>query len=107
MKRFFFLLFFFPIHVFSQQQPVIWNFGYHAGLDFSGGSPVPFNGSEINQWEGVATACDASGNLDFYTDGVTVWDANNDVMPNGTGLLGNGSSTHSATVVPMPNDPEK
>ena len=30
-----------------------------------------------------------NGNLLMYTDGAKVWDANNNLMPNGTGLLGN------------------
>src|SRR5678815_5797215 len=106
MKKYFTLLIFFPLIVFAQQQPVKWYFGYNAGLDFSGGNPVPVSGA-LFQWEGNATACDQTGNLEFYTDGVTVWDATHSVMPNGTGLLGNGSSTHSATVVPMPGNPDQ
>jgi hypothetical protein len=107
MKKLLLVIVLFPIVVFSQQQPEKWYFGYNAGLDFSSGNPVPINNSAIIQWEGNATACDTMGNLEFYTDGVTVWDATNTVMPNGTGLLGNGSTTQSATIVPYPNYPEK
>lgn len=52
--------------------------------------------------EGCASFSDTSGNLLFYTDGITVWDRAHQVMPNGTGLLGNSSSTQSAIVVPKP-----
>ena len=40
----------------------------------------------------------------FYTNGVTVWNANNQIMPNGTGLLGGAglSSTTAAVIVPKP-----
>jgi len=94
------------ISAFSQQ-PEIWYFGYNAGVDFSSGSPVSVSGNVMSQWEGVAVACDADGNLEFYSDGLSVWNANNQVMANGTGLLGNSSSTHSATVVPMPGNPDQ
>ena len=107
MKRLLLCLLIHPFIILAQQQPVIWHFGWEAGLNFSSGTPVPFNGSSMNQWEGCATACDTAGNLHFYTDGITVWDAANNVMPNGTGLMGNGSSTHSATIVPYPGHPEK
>jgi hypothetical protein len=107
MKKLLLILLLSPVLVFSQSQPEVWYFGYNAGLDFNSGSPVSFNGSAISQWEGNATACDTFGNVQFYSDGITVWDATNNVMQNGTGLLGNGSSTHSATVVPFPSHPEK
>jgi hypothetical protein len=38
----------------------------------------------------------------FYSDGVTVWNRNHVVMPNGTGLMGNNSSTQSAMIIPSP-----
>src|SRR4051812_30486685 len=91
----------------QQQQPEVWFFGSNAALDFSSGSPVSFNGSALVQWEGVATACDTAGNVEFYSEGMSVWNSNNQVMSNGSGLLGNSSSTHSATVVPMPGNPDK
>ena len=40
----------------------------------------------------------------FYTDGVTVWDRNHEIMPTGSGLLGNASSTQSGIIVPKPED---
>jgi gliding motility-associated-like protein len=42
------------------------------------------------------------GNLLFYTNGVTVWNKNHEVMPNGDELLGNVSSTQSALIVKKP-----
>ncbi|MCY7410504.1 MAG: T9SS type A sorting domain-containing protein, partial [Chitinophagales bacterium] len=93
-----------PLIAISQQQPVIWYFGHKAGLDFSSGSPVAITNGKVDQWEGVATACDIDGNLLFYTDGIKVWNKNHVVMANGNGLYGNSSTTQSATVVPVPGN---
>jgi hypothetical protein len=54
------------------------------------------------QFEGSASISDASGNLLFYTDGITVWNKNNSVMVNGTGLYAGSSSTQAALIVPLP-----
>src|SRR4030095_14737495 len=48
---------------------------------------------------------DSIGNLLFYTDGITVRNSNHAIMPNGTGLTGNSTSTHSAIILPMPGSP--
>jgi gliding motility-associated-like protein len=69
-----------------------WAFGYGAGLDFSTGSPVPFS-SSISTLEGCASLCDASGNLLFYTDGVTVWDNTHAAMPSGSAIVSYATSS--------------
>lgn len=83
-----------------------WVFGNKAGLDFSTPTPTPIAGSgsgfRINTSEGCASISDASGNLLFYTDGVSVWDSTNPSIPNIAGLQGNPSSTQSAIIVPDP-----
>jgi hypothetical protein len=56
----------------------------------------------MSQWEGCASISDENGDLLFYTNGITVWDANHDVMPNGNGLYGSTSSSQSAVIVPQP-----
>lgn len=89
---------------FSQGEGNIWYFGDHAGLDFNS-SPVQAltNGQLLTQ-EGVATISSSSGELLFYTDGVTVYNANHQTMLNGTGLNGHYSATQSAVIVPNPVD---
>ncbi len=87
-------------------QPTSWNwyFGTNCALNFSTGTPVSIAGSAISTWEGSASISDATGNLLFYTDGITIWDRNSNPMPGGNGtLLGNSSSTQSAVIVPKPN----
>jgi gliding motility-associated-like protein len=86
----------------SQGEADNWYFGQYSAMNFTSTGPVNVTGSAISTQEGNATISDASGNLLFYTDGGTVWNANNAVMTNGTGLMGNFSSTQSAVIVPKP-----
>lgn len=88
--------------VYSQKESANWYFGQFAGLDFNSGNPSPLLNGKLNTSEGCATISDVNGNLLFYTDGITVWDRRHEVMPNGQGLLGHGSSTESALIVPKP-----
>ena len=106
----FYILFFF-LHlvefVSAQGETNIWYFGYNAGLDFNSGSPELLLDGALYTDEGCATISDSAGNLLFYTDGVTVYNRNHQIMPNGTGLLGSFSSTHSAIAIPNPADENK
>ena len=84
-----------------------WHFGVGNGLDFSGGAPVAMTGLPISTSEGSASISDAAGNLEFYTDGITAWDATNTPMPFGTGLLGDPSSSQSGVIVPNPGNADQ
>lgn len=88
----------------GQQEGANWYFGYNAGLRFINSGPIVLTDGQIHTLEGVASISDKNGNLLFYTDGITVWNKNHTVMPNGTGLLGHFSSTQSAIVVPKVGD---
>ena len=96
------LLLCFSLITNAQHEADKWYFGVLAGLDFFSGSPVPVYGGALNTNEGCATISDNAGNLQFYTDGVTVWNKLHQVMPNGTGLMGGISSTQSSICVPLP-----
>lgn len=98
----FFLFLFFSV-CFSQGESNIWYFGNKAGMDFTSGSPVPLTNGQIDTVEGCATISNSAGQLLFYTDGIKVWNRNHIVMPNGSGLLGDPSSTQSAIIVPKPD----
>lgn len=87
----------------AQKESNIWYFGEHAGLDFNSGSPVALTDGELSTEEGCATISSAEGELLFYTDGTTVYNKNHEIMVNGTGLMGNWSSTHSVIIVPKPD----
>lgn len=79
-----------------------WYFGSGAGLDFGSGTPVSVTGA-INTYEGSASVSDAAGNLLFYTDGVSIWNKNHQVMSNGSGLAGDFSTTQAALIVQKPS----
>ena len=93
--------------VFGQLQNNNWIFGYGARVNFSGPIPVGSSIAAINSNESTASVSDpATGQLLFYTDGRKVWNANNQVMPNGANLLGglDNSCTQGALIVPFPED---
>lgn len=102
MKRSAVLLIFFFLFEFFLSAQRVWYFGNGAGLDFASGSPEPVFGSKLFTLEGCASACDETGKLLFYTDGVTVWTRSHHEMQNGTGLNGSQSSTQAALIVPKP-----
>jgi len=83
-----------------------WYFGEFAALDFNSGEPVSVSGSQLDVLEGSACISDDNGELLFYTDGLKIWDKTNNVMPNGSGLMGgaNTSSRNQALIVPSPNE---
>ncbi|MBI2967595.1 MAG: S8 family serine peptidase [Bacteroidetes bacterium] len=79
-----------------------WYFGSFAGVSFTSGNPIVLLDGKINTSEGSASISDINGNLLFYTDGVTVWDANHDTMPNGKNLMGSDDATQSAMILKKP-----
>lgn len=90
---------------FAQKEANFWYFGRNAGVDFSSGKPVAVTNGALNTDEGCAVISDKDGKLLFYTDGISVWNANHQLMPNGQGLKGNPSSTSSGVAVPKPESP--
>ncbi|HAD12875.1 MAG TPA: hypothetical protein DCF33_10620 [Saprospirales bacterium] len=94
-------------HSYAQKQNNQWRFGNGGGIDFNTIPPSNVSGVAITTPEGSASVADrATGSLLFYTNGLTVWNINNQVMPNGTGLLGGTptllSSTTAAVIIPKP-----
>jgi gliding motility-associated-like protein len=84
-----------------------WFFGQQAGVHFDGGNPIPNFDGQLTTIEGCAAISSTIGELMFYTGGTNVWDSTHTVMPNGSGLLGNPSSSQSAVIVPYPGFPSK
>jgi len=81
----------------------MWHFGVNAAVDFNSGAPVAVFGSALSSIEGTSTVCDGvTGALLFYTDGITVYNSQNNIMPNGTGLHGHSSSTQCGLIVRLP-----
>ena len=90
---------------YTQNHSNIWYFGHNAGLDFNSGDPVVLTNGELSTDEGCASISTTDGTLLFYTDGITVYNSQHNVMVNGTGLLGDASSSQSAIIVPKPCAP--
>lgn len=92
----------------SQNQNKQWYFGIGAGLDFTTNPPTILTSSSMSVAsitnEGTASIADATGNLLFYTDGVTIWNRSNAVMANGTGLFGHTSTSQAAMIVKQPGN---
>jgi gliding motility-associated-like protein len=93
----------------AQKQGNIWYFGSGAGLDFNSGSPSTLTDGQTydpqlydNEIECSSAISDSSGALLFYTNGMKIWNTDQQVMPNGDGILGNFSSTQGALIVPQP-----
>ena len=83
-----------------------WYFGDRGGLDFNtaGTTATVVTAAcptgPCVAGEGSTAISSSAGVLRFWTDGKTIWDRNGQAMPNGTGLLANGSTTQAAAVFP-------
>lgn len=87
---------------YSQKETNIWYFGDKAGLDFNSGEPVELSDGQLFALEGCATISDKNGQLLFYTNGKVVYNRTHDTMSNGIGLMGNGTSSQEAIIIPKP-----
>ena len=101
-----------PLICHGQKQGNVWFFGDHAGLNFNNNPPTPLLTGQTYMccsrgWnEGCSSISDSSGSLLFYTNGVKIWNRNQQVMPHGDSLMGNPSSTQSSLIVPQPGSSE-
>lgn len=90
----------------AQLQNSNWYFGDQAALNFpdvTGTLPPTILTNNAMSTTGSSTSVsDSAGNLLFYSDGITVWNKNHQVMPNGTGLFGNQAVSQSVVIVPNP-----
>jgi len=93
-----------PWTVSGQLEASNWFFGERAGLDFHPAPVRPQRGN-LSTIEGCSSFSHANGDLILYTDGITVYDAMHNIMPNGRGLTGDPSSTQSGLIVPHPGNP--
>lgn len=99
---------------FSQQTSV-WHFGRTQAanpgqkntgvtLDFST-SPLGVGcNSSIDTEEGSTSVGGGGNSTLFYSDGITVYDQDDNIMPNGMGLNGDPSSSQSGVAVPLPGN---
>ncbi len=102
MKNKFLLWFWilFPLLAFSQGENDNWYFGGQANINFAGTTPTVVNNSVMNAPAACGSISDSQGNLLFYTNGMTIWDRDHNVMLNGSGLTG---TVNSAQLLIMPD----
>lgn len=88
-----------------------WHIGQGAVVDFGINNKSPAvasravgPGSRETKLEGITTVSDKSGNLLFYSDGITVWDRNGEVMENSAGLSGTYTTTQAVASFPIDDD---
>ena len=99
--------------VYAQKEAYNWYFGHGSGMTWHTtqtltaedgtvltGLPMPLTGSAMNHYGGVFSMSDNAGNLMFYSDGITIWNKNHQVME--TGLWGHENAVQSGIVVPYP-----
>lgn len=110
LRKYYLLLFIIlvPFAIYAQGETSNWYFGQGAGIKFENdGSVTTLTDGQLDTFEGCSTISDSFGNLLFYTDGIRVFNRNHNIMQNGTGLLGDPSSTQSAIIIPKPGDEDK
>lgn len=102
----------------QDQRANFWYFGEGAGIDFNEQPPVAIAdrlGSDnilspvpIHSPEGVSVISDRNGQVVFSTDGVRVYDRNDDVIELSPGVPveigGQNGASQSALIVPVPGD---
>lgn len=95
----------FTISLSAQRQAANWYFGEKAGIKFNTDNSVSaLSDGEMSTIEGCTTISNDNGVLQMYTDGTFVYNADHDIMQNGSGLKGDQSSSQSAIIVPKPED---
>ncbi|SEJ56988.1 gliding motility-associated C-terminal domain-containing protein [Dyadobacter koreensis] len=91
----------------ANQEGAKWFFGGNAGLDFSSSPPAPITDGKVNTPEGSSSIANSKGVLQFYSDGIRIYNRDNEEMQcafSGTcePLKGSPSSTQSVLIVPQP-----
>lgn len=104
-----FFILIFALNFYAQKEANFWYFGENAGLDFSSGEPKTLNNGKLSTDEGCSSISNSDGDLLFYSDGITLYNSNHEIMTFSDGRLatsleGNPSSTQSALFVPNPTN---
>lgn len=87
----------------AQRQWETWAFGFGGCVNVGSDTPYPLEPSEMLQQEGCAAVSDPhTGELLFYTDGITIWNGLHVPISSRWRLRGNYSTTQSALIIPRP-----
>lgn len=95
----------FALSSFSQGQYNNWYFGTKAAINITSTSVTAITSSTLYCGDASASISDNAGNLLFYTNGVDVYDKNNNLMPNGIKLGADYDNQQGVLIVPKPGNP--
>jgi len=95
---FYLFLYFSSNLAFAQGEFNKWYFGANAGIDFNSTPPSALPAGAMNTIHASVSVADSMGSLLFYSEGLSVWNRNHQVMPNGSGLLGGQENQQVFTV---------
>ena len=92
-----------PLGAFAQGEGNIWIFGTGAGIDFNSGSAVAIS-SSCTGAEGTASISTEDGDLLMYSNGKSVWNREDDMMPGGSSLMTSdpSSTSQASAIFPVP-----
>ncbi len=90
-----------------QKQNNHWYFGNKAAIDFVTDPPTELKNSKMIAIEGCSSISDSTGELLFYTNGVTIWNSLHEIMNEGSGLLGQLSAVQTGLSIQQPNNPHR
>ncbi len=100
------LILFVIIKSFSQKETEHWYFGNRAAIKFNDKqTPNALTNSSMNTPFGSATISDKNGNLLFYTQGTTVFNANHIPMQDGVQLASDNEVLQTSIIIPKPDSP--
>ena len=85
----------------------IWIFGDHIGVDFNTEPPSAITNTATSIKEACASVADSNGQLLFYTNGNEIYNKNHSPMPNGSGIMGDSSSSWGAMIAPVLGEKDK
>ena len=102
------LIVFITFHSFGQKEAANWYFGWQAGITFNTNPSSALTNSKMTAYGGCSSISDPNGNLQFYTNGNTIFNKNHDTMLFGSGMMGDytyGNWGQSVIIVPRPTFP--
>lgn len=107
-KLFCFILLFSSLINLSAQQFNNWYFQRNNGIIFNTPLPSIITSSLIGSGNNsCASISNKSGQLLFYSDGISIWNKNNQKMPNGFSLKGADCQVNGLLIIPFLNDTSK
>lgn len=81
-----------------------WYFGEMAGIDFNNGATPITDENLMTSPVAASSISDANGELLFYTNGVSIWNQEHELMVNGNDIGGDSTSVQGAMIIPIPGD---